>query len=136
MLQIDLKPSKLNRRVLLQEIGAAKEEAPARQSGLNSYSSLNRAVRIKDMARIVEDNKLILKKLSTANSFYSIDRWDQDDKRKQQLVRMLCKNSDRFCKNPYFLHSLATAASEQNFYNSNLPCKGRYVVIDYRWWVR
>jgi len=34
---------------------------------------------------------------------------------------MICKNSDRFCKNPYFLHSLATASSEHNFYNN--PCK-------------
>jgi hypothetical protein len=31
--------------------------------GLNSYNSLNRAMRIKDMAKIVEDNKLMLKKL-------------------------------------------------------------------------
>ena len=77
------------------------------------------------MARIVEDNKVILKKLSTATSFYSIDRWDNDAKQKNRLVQMICKNSDRFCKNPYFLHSMATAGnqSDTNFYNPGVACK-------------
>lgn len=57
------------------------------------------------MARIVEDNKIMLKKLSTAHSFYSIDKWEQDNKKKKKLVKMICKNSDRFVKNPYFLQS-------------------------------
>jgi inosine/xanthosine triphosphate pyrophosphatase family protein len=93
-------------------------------AGLNSYSSLNRAVRIKDMARIVEDNKLILKKLQLASSFYSIDKWEQDNKHRKHLVTNICRNSDRFCKNPYFLHSLATTTSDaQMYYNPNLPCK-------------
>ncbi len=35
---------------------------------------------------------------------------------------MICKNSDRFCKNPYFLHSLATTGSDATFYNPNAPC--------------
>ena len=45
---------------------------PVSVPGLNSYTSLNRAMRIKDMAKIVEDNKLMLQKLQTASSFYSI----------------------------------------------------------------
>ncbi len=57
------------------------------------------------MARIVEDNKIMLKKLSTAHSFYNIDKWEQDNKKKKKLVKMICKNSDRFVKNPYFLQS-------------------------------
>ena len=91
-------------------------------SGLNSYNSLNRAVRIKDMARIVEDNKIMLRKLQGAASCYSIDRWNQDDKKKKKLVKMICRNSDRFLKNPYFLcnglpnTSLGTANSEHSFY--------------------
>lgn len=93
MLQIDLKPSKLSKRKLLQDM--AKEQrnssvsiqpSTSRPSGLNSYNSLNRAVRIKNMARIVEDNKLILRKLQGASSFYSIDRWETDNKRRHNLV--------------------------------------------------
>ena len=67
------------------------------------------------MARIVEDNKVILKKLQTASSFYNHEKWVLDERRKNQLVKMICKNSDRFCKNPYFLHSLATSASDTGF---------------------
>lgn len=105
MLQIDLKPSRLNKRVLLQEGVRERNQSahtlnPLKNNhsvqGLNSYNSLNRAVRIKDMARIVEDNKLMLNKLQTAHSFYSIDKWDQDNKKKKKLVKMLCRNSDRF----------------------------------------
>ena len=93
MLQIDLKPSRLNKKVLLQEgpTGARERNHSAHSlnpllnsssqsavvvQGLNSYTSLNRATRIKDMAKIVEDNKLMLKKLQEASSFYSIDRWN------------------------------------------------------------
>ena len=79
------------------------------------------------MAKIVEDNKHMLKKLQTASSCYSIEKWENDNKKKKQLVRMICKNSDRFCKNPYFLsypQTLATAISDSSFshYNPNAPC--------------
>ena len=123
MLQIDLKPSRLNKRVLLHDgvrqrnmsahnlnaIGAGgsasnqKLVQPVSVPGLNSYTSLNRAMRIKDMAKIVEDNKLMLQKLQTASSFYSIGKWDEDNKKKKKLVKMLCRNSDRFLKHPYFV---------------------------------
>ena len=97
--------------------------------GLNSYNSLNRAVRIKDMAKIVEDNKQIMKKLQTAASSYSIDKWETDNRRKSQLVQMICRNSDRFCKNPYFLHSLATVGSTDqiSLYNPSIPCKSSFL---------
>ena len=61
------------------------------------------------MATIVDSNKIMLKKLQEANSFYSINEWERDNKRKRKLSRMISNNSDRFCKNPYFLHSLATS---------------------------
>lgn len=68
MLQIDLKPSKLNKRVLTssdqrQTQMTMNATTQSISNGLNSYNSLNRAVRIKDMARIVEDNKIMLRKL-------------------------------------------------------------------------
>ena len=36
-------------------------------------------------------------------------------------MKMLCTNSDRFCKNPYFLHSIAT--SDHSFYANNCKIK-------------
>lgn len=69
------------------------------------------------MARIVEDNKLMLKKLQTASSFYSIDKWEQDNKKKKKLVKMLCRNSDRFVKHPYFItnpNSLVPISSDNH----------------------
>jgi inosine/xanthosine triphosphate pyrophosphatase family protein len=71
------------------------------------------------MARIVEDNKIMLRKLQGAASNYSIDRWNQDEKKKKKLVKMICRNSDRFLKNPYFVNNmptLGTANSEHSFY--------------------
>ena len=102
MLQIDLKPSKLNKKVLDNNTVTSKENRNAsgsrlsQPSGLNSYTSLNRATRIKDMARIVEDNRVMLQKLQTASSQYSIGKWEVDDKKRNRLVRMICRNSDRF----------------------------------------
>ena len=52
MLQIDLKPSK---NVTSTDTLADKPESNT--SGLNAYNSLNRAVRIKEIARVADDNK-------------------------------------------------------------------------------
>jgi hypothetical protein len=67
-----------------------------------------------------------MRKLQTATSSYSIERWEVDNKHRHKLVQMICRNSDRYCKNPYFLHSVATSASTdqmQTMYNQSLPCK-------------
>ena len=57
MLQIDLKKSK--------NVGVASvlEKQESNPNGLNSYASLNRAVRIKEIARVADDNKSILNRL-------------------------------------------------------------------------
>ena len=71
------------------------------------------------MARIVEDNKIMLKKLQTAQSNYNIEKWHQDEKKKKKLVKMICRNSDRFLKHPYFVKNpsmLGTATSEHSFF--------------------
>ena len=58
MLQIDLKPSK--NVVSSAKIGLKPESNP---NGLNAYNSLNRAVRIKEIARVADVNKQILTRL-------------------------------------------------------------------------
>jgi hypothetical protein len=74
MLQIDLKPSlntgeKRLKRVRSSFVGrpaSAKTQAPvptAQGQGLNSYNSLNRANRIRSLAKIIDENKVLLDKL-------------------------------------------------------------------------
>ena len=47
-------------------------------NGLNSYNSLNRAVRIKEIARVADDNKSILGRLQKASSHYSTEKWEDN----------------------------------------------------------
>jgi hypothetical protein len=69
---------------------------------------LNRAERIRSLARIVDDNKAILGRLQSAKSHYAINKWENDFQRKVVLGRHIQENSDRYQKNPYFLHSVCT----------------------------
>ena len=72
MLQIDLKPSK---NVISTEVVQEKQES--NPNGLNAYNSLNRAVRIKEIARVADSNKNILGRLQTTKSHYSTDKWNK-----------------------------------------------------------
>lgn len=70
MLQIDLKKSK--------QCGAKPKEVPeSNPNGLNSYNSLNRAVRIKEIARVADDNRSILGRLQGTKSHYSTSKWEE-----------------------------------------------------------
>lgn len=71
MLQIDLKPSK-------NVVSVSSDKQRSNPSGLNSYNSLNRAVRIKEIARVADDNKIILDRLQSTRSNFSADRWNKD----------------------------------------------------------
>lgn len=115
MLQIDLKPSRLNpSQVVPKGYCLSQKSLKQPHKGINSYHSLNRAVRIKDMIHIVDENKIILKKLQQVNSFYSINEWEKENKRMKKLSRMISKNSDRYCKNPYFVNSSSTLLSDHH----------------------
>ena len=129
MLQIDLKPSlhvgggeKLKRLKRTMSVsggqrlrpqsgksmagmGGMKDDQP---HGLNSYTSLNRANRIRSLARIIDENKILLDKLQNTRSNYNNSKWENDFQEKQKLKQMITKNSDRYCRNPYFLNSICT----------------------------
>lgn len=81
---------------------------------LNSSKSLNRANRIRSLAKIIDENKILLKKLQDAKSSYSNTQWKQDYLRSQQYARMIRDGGDRYCKNPYFLHSITTSNGPTN----------------------
>ena len=50
---------------------ASHADASSNPQGLNSWDSLNRAVRIKDLARIVDGNRAVLDRLQSTQSNYN-----------------------------------------------------------------
>lgn len=106
MLQIDLKKTKQGGPT------AAAEKPESNPNGLNSYTSLNRAVRIKEIARVADDNRSILGRLQGTKSHYSTDKWNEEFVKQRKIVGQINHNGDRFCKNPYFLHSVCTQQAD------------------------
>lgn len=56
----------------------------------------------------------MLKKLQATKSNYSNKEWKKEDKERRKIQKMIQGNGDRFCQNPYFLHSVCTA--EDSYY--------------------
>lgn len=107
MLQIDLKPSK-------NVVTTANTKPESNPNGLNSYTSLNRAVRIQEIARVADDNRTFLNRLQNTRSHYSTERWHKDFEGVRKISDQIRANGDRFCKNPYFLHSICTQDNNAN----------------------
>ena len=80
MLQIDLKAQ--NKKTVIEK----PEPNPA---ALNQYNSLNRAERIRSLARIVDSNKQILGRLQTAKSHYEGSKWEVDFAKKEALSKRI-----------------------------------------------
>ena len=87
-----------------------QNQNPNQPLGLNSYNSLNRANRIRSLAKIIDENKVLLDKLQKTNSTYNNEKWRNDYNKSTKLQKMIRGNGDRYCKNPYFLHSLCTSS--------------------------
>ena len=63
--------------------GSAKPRSSASSNGqgaqgLNSYNSLNRANRIRSLAKIIDENKVLLDKLQKTKSSYNGEVWKND----------------------------------------------------------
>lgn len=54
-------------------------------SALNQYNSLNRQTRIRELARIVDDNKQMLGRLQTAKATYVAAKWEGDFQEQKNL---------------------------------------------------
>lgn len=48
----------------------------ASNAGLNSYSSLNRQNRIKNLSNIIDNNRIMLKKIQQTGSNYDVNAWE------------------------------------------------------------
>ena len=125
MLQIDLNKSKA-----VSAVSSLPEKPESNPNGLNSYTSLNRAVRIKEIARVADSNRNILERLQSTKPTYSQQQWENDFKQTRKTLTQIQHNGDRFCKNPYFLHSVAThdlyggpyTAASTHAFSSKSPC--------------
>lgn len=93
MLQIDMKPSHnttkkkqlaRNNSAAIRSQGTSYRPTSAKYSnnnenqGLNSYNSLNRANRIRSLAKIIDENKVLLDKLQNTRSTYSMATWKNE----------------------------------------------------------
>lgn len=127
MLHIDLKAKPKT----TQSVQRPKK-ASVNHQGLNSYNSLNRANRIKDLAKIIDQNKQLLDKLQNAKSVYNRNIWEDEHQKRESLKYKIQTNGDRYCKNPYFLHSLCTkAAPSQSMYPSQFGSKHFGTISEY-----
>lgn len=119
MIQIDLKQKKPTSAATV-----AEKMGP---------ESLNKAVRHREIVRVAEENFSFLDRLQKTTSHYSAVGWERNHVRKQEKVRRISQNANRFCKNPYFLHSVTTIEmnpynlSERNLNASRAMSKGRSV---------
>ena len=62
------------------------------------------------MAKIIDENKVLLDKPQKTRSTYDNEKWRHDYDKSTKLQKMIRGNGDRYCKNPYFLHSLCTSS--------------------------
>ncbi|CAG9310044.1 unnamed protein product [Blepharisma stoltei] len=86
MYNIDSKPSSLN----------PNNCAPRSPS----ITNLNSKVRSRNLSRIYDENKKFLERLQNAESAYSIEKWDEEERRRNYLKENISKNSGRcFRKN-------------------------------------
>jgi len=102
MMRIDLHPSRHH----------PKQNEP--QKGPSSLS-MNRLVRLKELVRVNEGNKLIVKKLRAIRATYNVKKWDKEFDKNQYRQDQIRENASkikkkikfivRFMKNPYFVHS-------------------------------
>jgi len=91
MLQIDVKQGDLN---------------PHRIMGRRPSQSLNRSSRIKDLMRITEENRALLKRLRNAQSHYDKMKWDDERRYNEYLVNRICQNSGKVNRNwEYIIHA-------------------------------
>ena len=77
--------------------------------GLNAYNSLNQANRIIEKRKVITDNVSILNRLQNAQSHYSVQGWEKEFTKNKKTNTNIRRNADRFCKHPYFVHSITTA---------------------------
>jgi hypothetical protein len=104
MLSIDLKPSNLN---------------PAKISlkHIPSTTSLNRVSRLRELVRVNEENKTMLRRLQNAHATYDKGKWEKDFEVNKYFEDMIRKNSSRYCKHPYFVQN-PTCGSQMDMYSS------------------
>ena len=60
------------------------------------------------MRKVANDNRNILNRLQSASSHYSAVQWQKEFYKQRKNTENIKRNADRFCKHPYFVHSVTT----------------------------
>ena len=57
--------------------------------------TLNTTKRVRELKKINDENKNLLKRLQSAHSVYSIDKWIEDDRKHNEFKRNISQNARR-----------------------------------------
>ena len=89
-----------------------------------SSLSLNRLARLKELVRVNDSNKVIVKRLKAVKGSYDVRKWDKEFNDKNYLASQIRKNAskipfieyhlERFITNQYFLKNPSTSSLYQN----------------------
>jgi len=89
-------------KMLLEKLTNIIEGKPGSTSGYSntghSYKrkSLNRSYRKREISKIMDDNKALLKRLQTKRSNYNVNKWDKEYKKRTKLLNNICEYPYQF----------------------------------------
>jgi len=105
MMEIEKKKTTLNPTVII-------------KTSFQPKRTLNVGKRIKDLRKINDENKAMLKRLQGASSVYSIDKWIDDDRKHLEYKRNISQNARRTFHND-FSDRATSSVGTRTFYSSN-----------------
>lgn len=106
MMDIEKKKTSLNPTVII-------------KTSFQPKRTLNVGRRIKDLKKINDENKAMLKRLQGASSIYSIDKWIDDDRKHNELRKNISQNARRTFHNDFSERAVSSAGT-RTFYSQSL----------------
>ena len=67
----------------------------------NNGKTLNTNKRVRELRKINDENKALLRRLQSAHSVYSIDKWIEGDRKNKEIRSMISQNARRSQHNDY-----------------------------------
>jgi len=96
--------------------------------------TLNTVKRIKELKKINDENKFLLKRLQSTNSVYSVDKWLSDDKKHVEVKRNISQNARRTFHNDFSERPLSMGG--RTFYSQTggpSPANGTHTAMHYEY---
>jgi len=105
MMEIEKKKTSLNPSVII-------------KSSFQPKRTLNVGKRIKDLKKINDENKAMLRRLQGASSVYNIDKWIDDDRKHHEVKRNISQNARRTF-HADFSDRATSSVGTRTFYSHN-----------------